>query len=55
MFHFSPWADTFFLAPLGEQNIIWVFRNLRLPLKKYDGLSKSVAFAQNWGILELFV
>ena len=27
--HISPWADTFFWAPLGGQNIIWIFSNLR--------------------------
>ena len=37
-----------FLAPLGEQNITWMFINLR----KYDGFSESVAFVQNWGILQ---
>ena len=43
-----------FLAPLGEQNIIWIFvtSGCLLSRIKYDGLSESVAFAQNWGILQ---
>ena len=43
-----------FLAPLWKQNIIWIFSNLRVFnfLKKYDGISKLVAFTQNWGILQ---
>ena len=33
--HFSPWAGTFFGGPLGGQNIIWIFRNLRVsPVRK---------------------
>ena len=43
----------FFLTLLWEQNIIWIFGNLRVTfLEKCDELSKLVAFAQNWGILQ---
>ena len=41
-----------FLATLREQTIIWIFINISVYfLEKYDGLSESVAFGQNWDIL----
>ena len=42
-----------FLAPLEEQNIIWIFSNLEVStLQKSMMLSELLAFAQNWGILQ---
>ena len=46
---YSPRVDTFFLALLGEQNLIWIFSNIRLFTyhKGHDRRSKLVAFSQN--------
>ena len=42
-----------FLGSPWGKNIIWILSNLGVYfLEKYDGLSESVALAQNWGILQ---
>ena len=44
--HFSPWAGTFFGGPLGGQNIISIFRNLRV-----SPFQKSMRGCSNWWLL----
>ena len=41
-----------FLATFRGQNIIWIFSNIRVSTFFKNGLSESITFSQNWGILQ---